>query len=528
MTFAFKFGTAGIRARAGEGTSELNLRSVRRIAAAIARGLAAAAPDGPRALCVGYDGRRDSRAFADHVCAEALAHGFQVYCFETCCPTPLLAFSVRTRAALGGVMITASHNPPEDNGIKLYLTGGRQIAAPLDRNIEAYIAAEQYLVEPPPLDLAQARAEGRLLALGEQEQSAYLDELCNLVAIRADLPLPRLAYSALCGVGTPVARALLARLGAEHVAEVSQQALPRADFGGLVSPNPEEPSALVLLRQLAQQEGSALAFAHDPDADRLAVLAREHDASLRSLSGDEVGALIGDFLLSLEADPTHCLLVSTLVSGALLERICAGYGAHYLRTPTGFKWIAKRGRERAEREQLRLLFGYEEALGYAFFDKADDKDGSAALYVLCELARRLGARGASLTSRLVELAQQHGAFVTRQISVAAKGSDGPARIAAIMQRLRSLDPHALLGSSGELDDHELGPEPVPLLVLRDTEGTRICVRPSGTEPKLKLYLHACEPVASEGDPAQAVATARLAAAARLDQLELTLRPLLQA
>jgi phosphomannomutase len=338
----------------------------------------------------------------------------------------------------------------------------------------------------------------------------------------ASTALPKLAYSALCGVGSPVAHALFRELGAGELVVVEAQAAPRADFGGLRSPNPEEPSALAQLLELAERERTALAFAHDPDADRLAVLARDTDDRLRSLSGDEVGALIGDFLLSQHPDPRRTLVVSTLVSGGLLARICAARGAHFLRTPTGFKWIAKLGREQAARTGLQLLFGYEEALGYALFAQADDKDGSAAMRVLCELARQLAARGSDLCTRLDELAREHGLFASRQLSVGLPGSDGPARIEAVMQRLRELPAALLLGTGASSEDHCHAATPSTLLVLDDGRDTRVCVRPSGTEPKLKLYLHTREPVQTD------VAAARLAATRRLDQLAAALAPYLKA
>ncbi|HEX6241021.1 MAG TPA: phospho-sugar mutase [Polyangiales bacterium] len=521
--FAFRFGTAGIRARAGTGPGELHRGSVRVIAHAIGLALEPQAQAAQtRLICLGFDGRRDSRAFAEEIAAVLLGHGFQLACFTEPCPTPLLAFALRQRSALAGVMVTASHNPPEDNGIKLYLAGGAQLAAPLDAEIEALIAsADEAHVPQSPLD--QARRDGRLQPLGEAELSAYVHMLQGLVPSSAALSLPPLAYSALCGVGGGVAHAVFRALGAVQVAEVREQAQPRADFGGLRSPNPEEPEALARLTALAEREGSALAFAHDPDADRLAVLARDSEGLLVSLSGDEVGALIGDFLLSLERDPARVLLVSTLVSGGLLERICAARGAHFLRTPTGFKWIARLGRERAARLGQQLLFGYEEALGYAFFAEADDKDGSAALRVLCELARRLEARGASLLGRLDELAREHGLFATRALSVRLSGADGPAQVERIMDRLRALPLAPLLGPAATCEDHAQAATPAALLVLRDAAGdTRVCIRPSGTEPKLKLYLHVREAVQSE------VAAARRSAGARLGQLAQALAPYLTA
>jgi phosphomannomutase len=522
MSAPFRFGTAGIRAPLGAGAGQLNLDSVRRIAGAIVEQLEARVHEAPaRGLCIGFDGRAQSREFAAEIAALALARGFRVRAFEHVAPTPLLAFCTRLYDAAAGIMVTASHNPASDNGIKLYLAGGVQVGAPHDREIEARMARAAQAAQAGA-ELAAETAHARLSALGAAETQAYLDAVVALVPCRPELLLPRLAYTATCGVGTATTRALLARIGAHELVEVAEQALPRADFGGLASPNPEEPEALERVLALAQRASAPVAFAHDPDADRLAVAVRGTDGSMRPLSGDELGALLGDFLLQLHPAPARTLLVSSHVSGGLLEEIARAYGASYLRTPTGFKWIAARGREHAAREQLELLFGYEEALGYAFFAMADDKDGIAALYVACELLRRLWQRGESFADRLDALARAHGAFVSHQLSLPAVDAAGNDRVASVLDTLRALDAQQLLGPGAQLEDHTRAPEPLALLVFRDAHGTRVCARPSGTEPKLKLYLQAREDVAA-GEP---VAQARERASGRLQLLAQQLRALM--
>jgi phosphomannomutase len=522
MSAPFRFGTAGIRAQLGPGPAQLNLDSVRRIAAAILEQLAERVDAArERGLCVGFDGRAQSREFAAEIVALALAQGFRVRAFEHEAPTPLLAFCTRLHDAAGGIMVTASHNPAADNGLKLYLAGGAQVGAPHDREIEQRLARRPQSGEAGAAELATETAHARLSALASGELQAYLDAVLALVPLRSELPLPRLAYSATCGVGTATTRALLARCGARDLREVAEQAAPRADFGGLTSPNPEAPEALALLFALAERAAAPVAFAHDPDADRLAIAVREADGGMRALSGDEVGALLGDFLLELHPSPARTLLVSSHVSGGLLEQVARARGAHYLRTPTGFKWIAARGREHARREGLELLFGYEEALGYAFFSMAEDKDGIAALYVACELLRRLWQQGQSFSERLDALSRAHGVFVSRQLSLPALDAAGNEREGGVFDELRALDPQRLLGPGATLDDHTRAPEPLSLLVLHDAHGTRLCVRPSGTEPKLKFYLQARAAVAA-GEP---VAEARARAGARLELLERQLRAL---
>lgn len=524
MTLSFSFGTAGIRAAMGERDDQLNPQTVRAICYAIMRQLETLGDDvRERGICVGFDGRAHSREFAEDACRVALAAGFQVRLFEHEAPTPLVAFATRSTNAVAGLVITASHNPARDNGIKLYMQGGGQVLAPHDHDITRRIACTRDMAEIPLIELGPARTVGRLKPLDAHDFEAYFHAIEQLVPTLRDLPLPKLAYSAMCGVGSPAARALLQRIGASEVIEVPEQAQPRSDFGGLRSPNPEDPAALEKLRTLASARGAHVAFASDPDADRLAVVVRDHEGTMRTLSGDDVGALLGSFLLELHPAPSRALLVSTHVSGGLLERIAAANGAHFLRTATGFKWIASQGRSHAAEQDLDLLFGYEEAIGYAFFAMAEDKDGIAALYVLCELVRRLHAKGRTLLDRLDELALQHGRFVTRQMNIQASGPEGTARIAAIMQRLRECDANQLLGSGATSTDFAQASPALELLVLQRGD-TRVCVRPSGTEPKLKLYLHTRESVASASE----MAAANERATATLDTLEQKLRALCDA
>jgi len=527
MAVRLAFGTAGIRARLGDGDDELNLRTVRVVGQALCEYVASV--DGAakeHGICVGYDGRTLSREFALELTDVALALGFLVRTFETVVATPLLAHATQHHGAALGLMVTASHNPPSDNGIKVYWQGGAQIMSPHDRAIAARIEQISELSGPPRAHLASARASGRLVPLGEEDQRAYLEAVGQLLAARATSSarplastLPIVVYSALCGVGTPLARALSERSGVKLL-EVASQAWPRTDFGGLSSPNPEHASALEELMRLGTEANAAFGFCHDPDADRVAVVAREADGVLRALSGDEVGALLVDFLLSQEPEPQpRSAVVSTLVSGTLVERIAAAHGAHFERTLTGFKWITARGRALEREAGLRYLFGYEEALGYCFGALGDDKDGLAAMFVLLRLARELGASGRSFCGRLEELAREHGLFVSRQLTVSASGPEGMAHVQSILRALRSRAPSDWLDPSSTREDFLLQAARANLLVFRVGERARVCVRPSGTEPKLKFYLEASERVAQ----AEPLADARARAESTLGWLEARVR-----
>jgi phosphomannomutase len=483
MNIRLAFGTAGIRAPLGDGPDRLNVATVRGVAHAICSELAHGKQ---RGLCVGFDGRTDSDVFAREVIRVARAHGFPVRAFETPVPTPLLAFCTRHHDAVAGVMITASHNPPSDNGIKLYLERGAQVLPPYDAAIAARIASFD------SADVPRGEA-GALHALGRVEVDAYLASVRSLATIAQ--PPPRFAYSALCGVGGAVTRKLLQFV--EWI-EVAEQAEPRADFGGLALPNPEHELALAKLRALTEAHRLDLAFAHDPDADRLAVMARERTGLLRALSGDEVGALLGDFVVR-RGDA----VVSTLVSGGMLEPLCKARGAHFERTPTGFKWIAARGRE-LEREGKPFVFGYEEAIGYCFGRVADDKDGSAALQVLLALAGELHAEGRSLCDRLDELAREHGRFASRQLTLPRGEQD-------LVAKLRRQD--ELLGRGTVCRDL-----PQHALLIFELGDSRVCVRPSGTEPKVKFYLHTHARIDADD-----LARADAANQHELDRLEAALR-----
>jgi phosphomannomutase len=517
MAAKLSFGTAGIRARLGDADHELNLRTVRAVANALCAYLAEQ-PGDPRTrgLCVGYDGRHESERFAREIAAVGLAHGFVVRSFEHTVPTPLLAFATKLHRAAAGLMVTASHNPPEDNGIKVYFAGGAQILPPHDAEIARRIDASLASVLPP--QPAAPPRSGLALALGPYEEGAYLDAVLALMPPEPKLTLPVTAYSALCGVGGALTRSLLARAQVS-VVEVSSQAHPRPDLGGLASPNPEHRPALTELITLAERTQAGLAFCHDPDADRLAVLVRDRAGTLHALSGDEVGALLTDFLLAREAVPAECAVISTLVSGGLAERVALAHGAHFERTLTGFKWITARGRALEQAGRYRYLLGYEEAIGYCLGALGDDKDGIAALYVLLVLARKLQEAGSGLHDALERLARQHGLFVGKQVSLSAAGPSGLAHVQTMLKRLRTQPPESWLPRPAAREDHAQAAIPSDLLVFRLVDGSRICVRPSGTEPKLKFYLEVREHVADD----EALESARARAELTLSELEAAVR-----
>jgi phosphomannomutase len=387
-------------------------------------------------------------------------------------PTPVLSFAVRHLGCVAGIMVTASHNPPDDNGYKVYLGDGAQLVPPADREIEAAIAAVGPAREVPLSD--------EWLTLGDDVAADYVAAVVaalepSRVASRGSL---RVAYTAMHGVGADTTRAVFAAAGLAEPVSVPEQDEPDPTFRTVAFPNPEEPGATDLLKALAARTGADVAIAEDPDADRCAVV-----CDGRQLTGDEVGALLADWLLRRGVRGTYA---SSLVSGSLMHVIAAAHGVPSEETPTGFKWIMRAGSERAP-----LVYGYEEALGYTVSPSvARDKDGISAALAVSLLAAELTESGRTLLDRLDELALEHGLFATGQLSVRV---DDLAVISDAMERVRATPPATLLGREVAYADLALESPPVDAVRLLG-DGVRVIVRPSGTEPKLKAYLETVVPV----------------------------------
>jgi phosphomannomutase len=411
-------------------------------------------------------------------------------------PTPVLAYAIRALGCVAGVMVTASHNPPQDNGYKVYLGDGAQIVAPADAEISAEIDAVGALADVPRGESWQR--------LADDVVGSYVVDVGALVDPDGPRELTSV-YTPLHGVGGETVAVVLEQAGfpAPHVAPA--QAEPDPDFPTVAFPNPEEPGALDLAMELAGQVGADLVLANDPDADRCAV-AVPGPFGWRMLRGDEVGALLGDFLLRSGVEGVYA---SSIVSSSLLGVLAASYGQPHTETLTGFKWI---GRVEG------LVFGYEEALGYCVAPGlVRDKDGVSALLRVAELAALLRSEGRTLTDRLDEIARAHGLYATDQLSVRVEDLT---EIGRAMDRLRSRPPRTLGGLSVQsVEDLSEGSEDLPPtdgLRYRLAERSRVVVRPSGTEPKLKGYLEVVVPVEAEEE--DGVDAARIVAVQRLDAI----------
>lgn len=492
-----EFGTAGLRGAMGAGPMRMNRVVVLRAAAGLVAHLRATGAGGDDSVVIGYDARHGSATFARDTAEVVAGAGLRALLLPRPLPTPVLAYAIRDLGCVAGVMVTASHNPPQDNGYKVYLGDGSQIVPPADEQIAAQIAAVGALADVP------RGSEDRIEVLGDEVLDRYLDAV---VALPGEGPRDlSVVYTPLHGVGGDTVATVLRRAGFPAPDVVVAQAEPDADFPTVAFPNPEEPGAMDLALERAAEVDADLVVANDPDADRCAVaVPGPHGWQL--LRGDEVGALLASHLLDRGARGTYA---ASIVSSSLLGRLAAAHDQPYAETLTGFKWIGR---------VPDLAFGYEEALGYCV-DPAHvrDKDGVSALLLVCDLAARLKAEGRTLLDRLDDLAREHGLHATDQLSVRM---DDLAAIPAAVDRLRSAPPDALGGLAVEqVDDlaQGAGPglPPTNGLRLRLAEGGRVVVRPSGTEPKLKCYLEVVVPVE---DRAGGVDAARIAAVGRLDAI----------
>ena len=520
-----EFGTAGLRGRVEAGLARMNRVVVSRATWGLGTWLLEeAGRGGPdprvRGVALGFDGRHSSRQFAEDAAAVLAGLGIPVHLFADPVPTPLVSFATARLAAAAGVVVTASHNPPADNGYKVYLATGAQIVPPADTAIAACIArspALPQMARPAPAEASTAGLR-RLLDVHETAiESAYLAGVAaGCVHPREPGPPLRVAYTAMHGVGHRIAIRALARAGFEGVAVVPSQVDPDGAFRTVSFPNPEEPGAMDRVLATAAETGAELVIANDPDADRLAAAVRDPSGAYRVLSGNDLGALLGsDLIEHAESGGRRKLAVTTIVSSSLLSRIARDKGATCRETLTGFKWIADAAL-RGEREGLAFVFGYEEALGYAAGSLVLDKDGICAAVRLCELARFLKARGRTLLDELDRLLVAHGLSHQVQWSVSLPGATGQQRISAAMAQLRASPPGAIAGSritrvldalSGE--ERVLGevrPCGLPrsdVFALQAEDGSRLTVRPSGTEPKIKFYLELVGRAASPADVAPA-------------------------
>jgi len=524
-----EFGTAGLRALVGAGPNRMNRAVVRRATAGLAAYLHATVPDvARRGVVVARDGRRMSAEFAADTAAVLAAAGVPALVREGFTPTPLCAFLVERLGASAGVMVTASHNPPRYNGYKVYWGNGAQIIPPHDAGIAQAIARVGPARDVPLAEPGEARERGLLRALGPELDQAYLEGILGLrlhPGLGTDLTI---VYTPMHGVGGPLALEALRRAGFSRVHPVPEQLEPDPEFPTVRFPNPEEPGAMDLSRALAERTGADLVLANDPDADRLAVLARARSGELRALTGNEVGVILGHYLLTQGPRRQRPLVMSTIVSSPQLGAMASRLGALYDETLTGFKWIANRALERSAKDGAEFVFGYEEALGYTVGTLVRDKDGIGAGTMMADLAGWARSRGTTVLGYLEEIQREFGVYLSRQRSFTLPGASGAEIIGQIMDRFRR-DPPVRVGaravetvkdyqsrirtSHGHAEPLSLPASNVLAYVLEG--GAQVTLRPSGTEPKIKYYFELPERLS----PGEAVEAAQARGEQGLAQLE---------
>jgi phosphomannomutase len=493
------FGTAGLRGLLGAGPNRMNRVLVCQAAAGISKFLKENFDD--PSVVIGFDARKNSDVFAKDSAEIFSGFGIRAYLFEELAATPMVAYAVKSLGASAGVMVTASHNPPGDNGYKVYDHTGSQIVSPMDfeisKNIEQFAHSES---------ISTLARENSYLPVPLSVQKGYLQSVSGLLNKHADRKGLKVVYSAMHGVGAKFIDEIFSLSGLEKLVHVQSQQQPDGSFPTVTFPNPEEPGAMDKSLDTAKQSGADLVLVNDPDADRLAVAFRQSDGSYRQLTGDQLGLLLGEEMASRASrEGLTGNLACSIVSSSALGKVAEHYGFGFQQTLTGFKWVSR---------VPNLIFGYEEALGYCVdCNQVRDKDGLSAALIVTDIASQLANQGYTLGDQLDRLMQRYGYYSTGQISIRVTDLNV---ISNLMSRLRTNPPAQIAGVSANFEDMQQGSKLLPATdALRFTlaDGRTVIIRPSGTEPKLKCYL-------------QAVSDSEASSKELLNELEVSMRQLL--
>lgn len=489
-----EFGTAGIRGEVAAGPNRMNRAVVIKTTRGLVDYLIAqhgGPPESP--VIVGFDARPSSHQFAEDTAGVIAAAGIPVRYFPEVAPTPLVAFACKLLDASAAVVVTASHNPPADNGYKVYAANAAQIIPPTDQEISAAISRTGPANEIPRLEAAFQGASGLVTTVPGDILDTYWDEVDEVRPSPETSDL-RIVYTPIHGVGGEAIAELFRRAGHRGLLTVPEQARPDGTFPTVSFPNPEEKGALDLAIALAEREDGDLVIANDPDADRFAAVIPT-EGGWRPLTGNEVGVLLGDYVLRNHSGPRP-IVINSIVSSPMLGRVADHYGAHFERTLTGFKWIANAALELEDTGVGEFVFGYEEALGYTIGRTVRDKDGIATALVFVDLMAGLRKGGRGVLDRLSELWQIGGIWASAQHSIVRPGHEGQMEILRSIRSVAEEPPSSVSGLEvTEVTDYRTGGESRPrwlgdqaLIELKLGDAGRILVRPSGTEPKLKIYV----------------------------------------
>ncbi|ALI33752.1 phospho-sugar mutase [Weissella cibaria] len=505
------FGTAGMRGILGAGINRMNIFTVRQATEGLAR-LMDSLDDAVkgRGVAISYDSRHFSPEFAIESAKVLGAHGIKAYVFETLRPTPELSFTVRHLNAYAGIMITASHNPKDYNGYKIYGEDGGQMP-PKESDIITASIREANMFEVPVKDEAELVAAGLLVKIGKEVDDAYLAEV-KTVTVNQELidtvgKDMKLVYSPLHGTGALIAGQALQNAGFENVTIVPEQAEPNGNFPTVKLPNPEDPEALAMGIALAKEQGADVVIAVDPDADRMGTAVRQPSGEYQLLTGNQIGAVLLNYLLTAKKAagtlPANGALVKSIVSSEFAADIAKNFGVETINVLTGFKYIAEQIQHFEDTNEHTFLFGFEESYGYLVKSFARDKDSVQATVLLAEVAAYYKSLGKTLYDGLQELFEQYGYFVENTKSLTFAGVDGAEKIAALMNKFRAETPAEFGGVQvAKVEDFSLQTETdtttgavTPMTLPKANvvkywlaDGSWVAVRPSGTEPKIKFYV----------------------------------------
>ncbi|NQK93534.1 phospho-sugar mutase [Streptococcus suis] len=506
-----EFGTAGMRGYIGAGTNRINVFVVRQATEGLAKLVESKGEEAKkRGVAIAYDSRHFSPEFAFESAQVLAAHGIKSYVFESLRPTPELSFAVRHYNAIAGIMVTASHNPKEFNGYKVYGEDGGQMPPADAAALTDYIRAIENPFAVELADLEASKENGLITVLGEETDVKYLEELKDL-SINPELIAEygkdmKIVYTPLHGTGEMLARRALAQAGFESVQVVEAQATPDPDFSTVASPNPESQAAFALAEELGREVDADVLLATDPDADRVGVEVRQADGSYWNLSGNQIGAIIAKYILEAHKQagtlPANAALAKSIVSTELVTKIAESYGATMFNVLTGFKFIAEKIQEFEEKHNYTYMFGFEESFGYLIKPFVRDKDAIQAVLIVAEIAAYYRSRGMTLADGIDEIFKEYGYFAEKTISVTLSGKDGAEQIKAIMAKFRDNSPEQFnatdiavfedfaLQTKTDKDGNveKLTTPPSDVLKYTLADDSWFAVRPSGTEPKIKFYI----------------------------------------
>ncbi len=505
------FGTGGLRGVIGAGTNRMNIYTVTKATQGLANYIIKQG-GADKGVAIAFDSRHMSDRFSEQAALCLNANGIRTYRFETLRPTPELSFALRELGCIAGIVVTASHNPPEYNGYKVYWEDGGQITAPKDKEIIAEVNAVTDFASIKMMEREEAEKKGLFKVIGREIDDRYMEELKKLVlspdSIRKEADSLRIVYTPLHGTGNLPVRRILSELGFANVQVVPEQELPDGDFPTVSYPNPEDPDAFALALKLAEETDADLVLATDPDADRLGVYAKDtKTGNYIPFTGNMSGLLIAEYELSVRKAlgrlPKNGALVKTIVSSDMADEISKEYGIDVAEVLTGFKYIGEQIKFFEQTGSHTYLFGYEESYGCLVGTHARDKDAVAAVMALCEAAAYYKEQGLTLWDQMLNIYEKYGYYKEDLISVTMKGMDGAERIQRILADMRSAPPKRIgayrvlalrdyeADTRLELDSKKVTPTGLPesnVLYYELERGAWCCVRPSGTEPKVKFYM----------------------------------------